>query len=281
MFKNKSDIQYVVGDFILTLPYSHTLPGYQSHYKKYDTPIKNIVIGMKKYGKLDSILDIGANVGDSAAYIRTFVDSKIYCVEGDDFFLKYLNKNVKLFVDVFVINSFVKGKSSNYSYEISRLGGTAKIQKINNDGGETLIFISLEEIFQRVKNEGGRVSFIKIDTDGFDFDIICENQNLLEKYKPTLFFEYDINMSDDGFTDSIKAIEILSKLGYSFVVYDNYGNLLDTISSEESHRFYRLNQYLKSTRIYGGGLWYCDVLATIDQDVFNFVVESENVLLDL
>ena len=86
------DFSYIVGNYALTFPKKHKLPKYQSGYKNYDKKLKNIIQSIEKITNKGFIIDIGANIGDTAAYMRSFSNSKIICVEGDELYLKYLKK---------------------------------------------------------------------------------------------------------------------------------------------------------------------------------------------
>jgi len=87
------DREYLIGEYYITLPACHKLDFYQREFKNYDKklPIIAALVSNKYHDAV--IVDIGANVGDTAAAIRTAVSSPIICVEGNSDFLKYLNKN--------------------------------------------------------------------------------------------------------------------------------------------------------------------------------------------
>ena len=244
-----------IGGFNIWLPSSHTLPGYQSLYKNYDKKLKSIITYTEKVNGNGAILDIGANVGDTAAYLRTFSSSDIYCVEGDAFFLTYLYMNARIVPNIQIIDSFVRGLNLDLGYEVQRTGGTASL-KLSDEAKPALKMISLSEIVSKAKIEDERINLIKLDTDGFDFEILLGNNDVIEKYKPSIYFEYDIGFKEKGYTDSIEVILFLEKLGYSFIVYDNYGNLLDFVYDNCREKFLILNPHLQSNLQFGGCLLY-------------------------
>lgn len=270
-----TDIEYQVGNFRIQLPFSHKLPEYQRTYKNYDKKLTNIVqcIDRSKYDGV--IIDIGANVGDTAALIRSCTESKIYCVEGDVYYLSYLRKNIQNLNNISIIDSYVAGNCQEYFGEIERNNGTAKI-KLQIDGSNNAIQTKeLKDIISENNIDINSVNLIKIDTDGFDFAILLGNKELIERYKPNLFFEYDISFGDNDSVNSLELIELLEKNGYLLVVYDNFGNLLEFCEKEHLVKFKMLNHYLESCRENGGGIYYLDVFATINKEIVSQIIAND------
>ena len=266
---------YTVGNYIIKLPKEHKLPDYQLVYKNYDKKLKNIIESIEKFTNKGTIIDIGANVGDTTGYMRSFSTSKIICVEGDDVYLKYLKKNMKMLPDIRIYTAFISGRNSNTNYDIVRTNGTAKLEQSNNKISSDIHFIVLSEILKENNIQPVFLELIKIDTDGFDFDIILANEHIIKEYKPNLYFEYDIcfNQSDD--LDSLNVIKLLESFGYGFVIYDNYGNLMNIVEDNCEQEFIKINHYITSCRKYGGGICYCDIFATTNKQIRSDVWEND------
>src|SRR4051812_39979812 len=85
---------------------SHALE-YKRRFRLYDTALGSIAnIANAKYPDLHAI-DIGANVGDTAALIRKFADIPVLCIEGDPGLLSILNENAGRLGNITVEPSFV------------------------------------------------------------------------------------------------------------------------------------------------------------------------------
>lgn len=274
LMKINKDILYPIGDYTIWLPSSHTLPGYQKKYKNYDKKLKNIILNIEKESGNGLILDIGANVGDTAAYLRSFSSSEIYCVEGDLIFLNYLYKNARIIPNIHIIDSFVSGINKDFRYKVQRTEGTASLI-LSEERKSFLKMISLAEIVSQAKTVEGKINLIKIDTDGFDFDILLENKDIIDKFKPSIYLEYDIGFKETGVNDSLAVILFLEKLGYSFIVYDNFGNLLDFIFNNCHKRFQFLNHYLQSNLRFGGGIYYFDIFASVNKTMMKNIVDED------
>ncbi len=87
----KIDQKIFIIDQELILPPGHLLSLYNYLYPEYDEFILKLV---KNLNKNDSVIDIGANVGDTLArLVSSNSKPKYYSIEADEYFFKYLKKN--------------------------------------------------------------------------------------------------------------------------------------------------------------------------------------------
>jgi FkbM family methyltransferase len=273
----ETDIKYQIGNYLILLPLSHKLPEYQSSFKNYDKKLKYIIQVVENHKKNGVVIDIGANVGDTTAYIRSFSNSKIYCIEGDAFYLEYLKKNVKIIPDVEIVDAYIAGRKPFGDFCVQRSNGTAKLSCLNvTENGELLKMITLQDMINDCGITPKSIELRKIDTDGFDFDILLANKEYIAIHKPALYFEYDISFNCDDASESIELIDFLQSIGYSFIVYDNFGNLLTVVYENATEVFTQLNHYLFSCRENGGGIYYFDVFTSINEDIVDLIQEKDN-----
>lgn len=176
------------------------------------------------------IFDIGANIGTYATWItKLFPNGKIYCFEPQRLVFQILCGN-------FAINNY----DNCYTYNIA-LGSKNDIIEIEEPNyNQNENFGSFSLIEDRIKSKSGqkysiqmmtldnfvsvynidKVDFIKIDVEGMDLEVLKGTENILKKYKPSIFIEY---------SDTRKSIlpEIINYLGadnYYFKTIEN--NLL-------------------------------------------------------
>lgn len=273
------DIQYQIEKYTLLLPSSHKLPEYQSLFKNYDKKLKFIIQIIENQNEKDVIIDIGANVGDTAATIRSFSNSEIYCVEGDKFYLEYLKKNIQVIPNVKIVDSYIVGRKQFENYQIIRSNGTAKLQCLNEEKNSDVIkLVTIQDMIHNYGINPKLIELIKIDTDGFDFDILLANKEYIAAFKPSIYFEYDISFNKSDELDSIDTIMFLESFGYSFIVYDNFGNLLTVVFENANDIFTRLNHYLYSCKKYGGGINYLDIFASVNKDKIKTIIEKDNLV---
>lgn len=273
---NKLDKTYQITGCLnpisIILPFDHKLPEHQTHFKLYDKKLPQLakLIFEQKGG---ICVDIGANVGDTAASIRASTAMPIVCIEGDTYFFDYLKKNTNALSDITLVKAFVD-KEDNISNKKNQLNhGTGKIME-DVSGASQMTFLSLSNIFNQYKIDNQSVTFLKVDTDGFDFGILLGSRLFLTAFKPALYFEYEVNDAN-AHQLSLQLIETLGKIGYQFVAYDNYGNFLSCVKSDFVQRFTEFNAYIKSCRTNGGGIAYLDIFATADPLILEKVYQNE------
>ena len=77
----------------IILPPGHLLSLYESVYPKYDKFLPTVIGKIKE---IEAIIDIGANIGDTLFRLLNInTRPYYYCIEADNFFFEYLQKNKK------------------------------------------------------------------------------------------------------------------------------------------------------------------------------------------
>lgn len=260
-----SMVVYNLDGLEIQIPLSHELPFIRKTYPYYSTNVGRIACALRiKYPEL-TLIDIGANIGDTVAILRQHDHYPILCIDGDKYFFSILKNNAKNWTDVEIVNSFVGDAPSSFSGRIEIKGGTGHLVE-DHSSGEQVEIRRLSDIL----NEHPRFAhskMIKIDTDGFDCRILKGELSLLSVIKPVLFFEYDPyffgKIGDDGF----QIFQALRDIGYkTAMIFENTGEYLISVELynnlllEDIHQFYT---GWKSSR-------YCDICIyhEDDSDVF-------------
>jgi FkbM family methyltransferase len=210
----KIDQIIYIGNKKIILPPEHLLSLYESVYPKYDRFLPTVIV----------IIDIGANIGDTLFRLLN-VNSKpyYYCIEADNFFFEYLQKN-KQSLDINIKNKIILIKTLVGDQLKGNLSETTTGTKslIESDSGtksKKLDDIILEH---KIKN----IKLIKVDVDGFDYNILFSAINEIKNSKPDIFFEY-MPLDLLGKKNYLRLIEKLNKIGYSnWTMLDNYGSVI-------------------------------------------------------
>jgi FkbM family methyltransferase len=223
-FFNQKKTYYRSGCYDICAPRDHPIISILKRQ-----PYRDLCIGITakfiadKYPK-GVIVDIGANIGDTAAIIASYASNKLILIEASDFFQKFLVENVrKLPNDVSIIHSFI-GDGSPSSGGLVHWGGTAYFGR---SGGQ-----DAEIQTRRLQDVVGEdVCFIKVDTDGFDAKIINSSLEYLSRNRPALIFENQVtNASELAIADTLCAN--LVNVGYShFIIWDDPGFYITSTSS--------------------------------------------------
>ena len=150
-------------------------------------------------GKDDVVIDIGANVGDSALWWWVNFGSKVIAFEPLKKTFNILSENVKLNrADIEVHNVALGNGSPIY--------GDSEGTMFSINGERNLETERLDDLNLK------KVDIVKIDVEGFELDVIHGAFNTLSKFKPKIIIETHSNR--------LRAIchEMLSKLGYELKV---------------------------------------------------------------
>jgi FkbM family methyltransferase len=256
-----------IGKYRIRLPLHSQLLFYRSGFPIYDTALGQIaaVLGAK-YPALHAI-DIGANVGDTCALIRQRAEISVLCVEGDPILLPILTENMGQFgPGVAMEPSFVGPEEQTVNLTLADdLGRNASlIGAIGSEGSVKLrslnAILADHPAFRHAK-------LLKIDTEGFDFDIIKQSMEFVRQSRPAIFFEYDPHFRPNEPRAGLETMEALIRAGYSdFLYYDNFGHFLLHTDASNFRIFADLDNYLASNRKYGTAVYYFDVCALHQED---------------
>ena len=251
------DIEYFIGDSKIILHSGHALPKYQKEHRLYD---RFLPILAKHLPKEKIIVDVGANVGDTLISMIKNLDNKFYCVEPSNEFYEYLKMNIS-FLDKHLQKNIKIYKNligtNNFAGNIVENGlGTASLNIDDNTISNSKT-ISLDELLKNEKD----IILIKVDTDGFDFDVLLSGNTICKNEKPILFWENEVKTEyqKNGYYE---LYDFLESNGYTHLfIFDNFGNLMLENSnfktlSDLTEYIYSMNQQ-KSTRT----IYYNDVLA--------------------
>jgi FkbM family methyltransferase len=228
-------VRYRIGAGELLLPLSHELPLYRA-----DHPLYGEAVGVIAARLRGPVVDVGANVGDTAAIVRAHAGVPILCVEGDDRFFAILRRNAaRLHPPPQLEHAYVDAPALA---SVERARGTARLVA----GDRTVRTRTLGAILDDHPGFAAP-ALVKLDTDGLDVPILLAELELLARLRPALFFEYDPHLGADPV-----VFERLREIGYRDVhVYENTGELARrTTLDDDIHSAYAGH----------GGARYADLL---------------------
>jgi FkbM family methyltransferase len=259
------DTELYFSYFSITLPSDHSLLNYKIDHKLYDRFLPHLC---RYLGPGSAVIDVGANCGDTLAAMYEVNPRLSYvCVEADDRFFNYLQKNTMTLKNlhegaaIALIRAFI-GKNITAAV-LEGSGGTKKAVLGHTQG--ILSATSLDDVF--LSTNVSNVRLLKTDVDGFDYDVIESSSVILAQYSPLVFFEYQIDQpfQKQGYERMISA---LCSNGYrNWILFDNFGNLM--LRTTDIDQIQQLSDYvgrqnsLRSTRT----IFYFDVLAVTDKDL--------------
>ena len=166
-------------------------------------------------------LDIGANIGNHTLYYLNECNAKfVHSFEPMNDTFDILKKNVEI--------NHLESRTHLYNIGVGCKQGFASVSKcIDKNTGYTQLtpseseegikIVSIDEL-----NILERVTFVKIDVEGFELEVVKGMQSLLKRDKPFIMMEL-------WHTNFDVTIGLLKDLGYQFEVIDEYPTARDCL----------------------------------------------------
>jgi FkbM family methyltransferase len=178
------------------------------------------------------IFDVGANFGImSLQYARLAPQGRIYAFEPTHYAFSHLKRNLELNPalsgHIVPIQTFVSSVSSKETdiraYSSWKVTSEAKNQKHSIHGGtiksaESVGVVSLDDFCGQ--NEISRLDFIKIDTDGYEYEVLKGARQTIAELKPDIIFEIGLYVMDEKNITFKYYADYFTSLGYS--MYNSY-----------------------------------------------------------
>jgi FkbM family methyltransferase len=217
----------------LWLPLSHRLPEYVSVHPDYGRNVVELaaLVGAATHGPL-RLVDIGANVGDTARSVLTSIDARVLCVEPDPYWLGYLRRNAAGDPRITVEPALLLPDDTETPARVQRSGGTSSFVPATT--GSALPTMTATELRRR-HPDFADARLVKCDTDGYDAALMPALARGWRETRPVLFFEYDPVLTQHvGQPPAQQMWSPLGALGYRDVfVWANVGTPLAVTSIDE------------------------------------------------
>ncbi len=192
-----------------------------------------------------TIVDVGANFGlMSLPFAQLAPEGKVYSFEPTHYALAKIKRNLSLNPElakhIEVINSFVSAKTTENA-GIKAFSSW----KVNNEKAEVMHpthlgaaksadgvgSITLSDFCK--KENLARLDFIKIDTDGHEYEVLQGAGEAIAKYRPQIIFEIGLYVMTEKGIDFSFYSDYFGKLNY--LMYDSASKALITM---ENHKKY-------------------------------------------
>ena len=247
----------------IKLPADHFLKDYQMNHLKHDKFLPHL---SRFISKNETVIDIGANVGDTLAGMAEKNSTLEYiCIEPDNYFFSLLEENV------IRIKSSVKGLNVQ---TIKALVGKniSNVRLEGKDGSKHSVIeknsIIKSRLLDEIVSNKKKIRLLKSDVDGFDYDVLDSSMCVIKKNKPIIFFECEFNFKYQklGYINTLKQLKIA---GYCYwIVFDNFGEVF--IKTSDLSIIFQLIDYMwkqnvgKTTRT----IFHYDILTVQRNNLF-------------
>lgn len=215
----------------MVLPWSHRLPDYAGKGSIYGQNLVELAKLLAETSEL-TVLDVGANVGDSTLQILDAADGKVLCVEADKYYLDFLHRNVDGDPRVSVVESLLAVDDAAEKTTAVRSGGTTRF--VAADGADDAMPSITPTRLRESNPDFAALRLVKSDTDGYDCTLIPVIAEAWSDAKPVLFFEYDPYLTRIAGYDPLEIWPTLAAMGYHrAAVWHNNGGVVGQMTGEQ------------------------------------------------
>ncbi len=265
-------IQMKVRKETLWMPFSHMLPYYAQVDPQYDTLLGRLAAFIRAGRTPVCGIDVGANIGDTVLACEPTDKDKFLALEPHREYFACLERNLGRFPNVRRLN-FACGKKdiAASGFNVVATRGTAQIQQAG-DSATSVAFASLDTLLES-HPDFSDCNFLKIDTDGHDFEVISGARNLIERAKPAVLFECDLFQNTNFVEDVANVFNFFAQAGYQdALIYDNFGFLLCRLDPKQPEGFaFALFHKLISQKYYFDVLMLPEGSAFLNREIDYFV----------
>jgi len=203
-------------------------------YEPYETQLI-----LRQVGTGDVVVDVGANIGYYTVLLADKVGNsgKVYAFEPDKTNFEILKKNIEVnrLGNVILINAAVgSNDGEKILYKSKENWGD---HKLFGDGIKEKIKIVKLDNFVKEK-----VNLMKVDTQGWEPEVIEGAKKIIEKDKPIIFFEYSPASYEQAKLDGGKMMKFLKKIYKKFWWIDEWLYIYKKLSKEKIDQICRTNK---------------------------------------
>lgn len=192
------------GDYEEMLYHAHWKKYFNEEYERIKTYIRD----------RDTVMDIGSNIGLFTLILSDLIGSngKVYSFEPSTVLFDKLNKNLQSNnlnnVETFRLGMGRKEEEIELYFNPQQGGLSSIVERVSENCISEKIRITTLDKFTNDFTE--KISFIKIDTEGYEPEVLMGGINLIEKDKPIIYIELGGKYQKSSYT----AIDILKKHNY-------------------------------------------------------------------
>ncbi len=247
--KTRGEGSVLVGKYQIRMPGNNLQLGNYKIYPDLNSQLGRLAaVIFKKYPGM-TVIDVGANVGDTIAILKSAVDIlPVIGIEGDDVSFSYLERNITQFSNIHVVKTFLGEKTQDAKVNMDNTGWNNTI--IPDAGGaQHISFKSLDDVITAGGFGNVEIKLLKVDVEGFDTIVLRGATAIIQKNKPVLFFEYNRKSMKMINEEGLPTIMSFYKFGYTKIIFfDHKGNLVLATDLQNSDVITYMHNYISSEK---------------------------------
>lgn len=191
-------------------------------------------------------------------------------VEPHDLYVSFLKNNIQyldgLYENIVVKNTMIGQQEAGTLVDHN---GTATRANSNSENDPPIKQQKLDDLIAECESavSKSQIKFIKVDVDGYDWDVIRSGESYLSKHKPLVYFECH-HETQEQFDEYKKIFIRMKEWGYThFFVFDNFGNFIQ-IETDINHIYQLMHYVMNQNRgLASRTIYYLDILASSEDEL--------------
>ena len=263
--KRRGALPVKLGGFDVTVPLGNPLFETYTNNPRFNSEIGRIARAThSKYPDMVAI-DIGANIGDTAAIIRGACEAAIICIEGDQSLAGALSQNMARLGNVRSVHAYLGDRHEERRVSVAKGGWNSTLMPADVGPSVTIEFTTLDDLAEDVERQ--RIKLIKIDIEGYEYPALRGAKRTLLAGHPVVIFEHNRDALSSTGMDGTAIFSELKELGYrSTLIWDNNGRFLFRTSLEEMELIEDLHEYIAYPGKQLGCIYYFDICVFHQED---------------
>jgi len=162
------------------------------------------------------IVDVGANIGASLIELKLGApNARFLCFEPSRRFVAALRRTVAanewtdVRIEPYALGAAVERRTLYFNATTASVVAAAYGER-EPLGAQEVEVRTLDDALERER----LLDLIKIDTDGFDLDVLLGGRGVISRLRPALFFEFDPSLIEWGGRAPEALLQLLDELGY-------------------------------------------------------------------
>jgi FkbM family methyltransferase len=253
-------ISFVLGKYTLLIHGENTLWQEYGKNSGYTGELGRLARCVFQHYPQAAMIDVGANIGDTAAMVKSVADVPVICIEGDVGAFQLLERNIAAMKEVSAYQCFLGAKTETAAFLTQKEGWDTTLIPVSDAGaGEAkkIELITLDD-FLRQRRPSLPCKLLKVDVEGFDARVLRGATDLLGRNRPALMFELNHENLTKLPEPGLGIFPFLSDLGYEdLLIYDGQGHFMFPGKTADTSFLNDIYDYAQSVE----ELFYYDICA--------------------
>ena len=166
-----------------------------------------------------TVVDIGANIGYYVLQ-EAKVCTRVYAIEPDPSNYRMLIRNIKLndYRNITTMNLAIGNEAGKICLKSDLISNATRICRDGEEPYAEVEMKTLDSLFPETK-----VDFVRMDVEGYEFNILQGMREIIDKYRPSMFIEVHRHPLRSYGHSQEQLLELLADYGYSITALDAYG----------------------------------------------------------